>query len=374
MSIPSRGKNKQFSLSQPAEFVSVLRRERALADRTESGFALVLFSIAGSRSSSEVGVFLETVSARVRAADSMGWYDSGTLGVLLRGTLHPGAVKLAFDVLSFDEAARVCPRFRVLQYPEPGHDSAGAAGNGREEHRNFIPSGEELQTVFVRRIPVWKRAIDLSGAVTALTLCAPVMLLVAAYIKIVSPGPVFFRQERVGYRGKLFTFLKFRTMKPGNDVSAHREHLRELIRSDMPMWKLDTVNDPRIIPGGNIIRKLSLDELPQFINVLRGEMSLVGPRPCIPYEAEEYLRWHTRRFDAYPGLSGLWQVSGKNRLSFKEMIRLDIAYANNMSFLLDLKIILKTFPTLVGMALEKPASLFRQSLSRNPRPADPGTV
>jgi lipopolysaccharide/colanic/teichoic acid biosynthesis glycosyltransferase len=228
--------------------------------------------------------------------------------------------------------------------------------------------------VFIRRIPVWKRAMDLIGAVVALTLCAPVMLLVAAYIRIVSPGPVFFRQERVGYRGKLFTFLKFRTMKPGNDVSTHREHLRELIRNDTPMWKLDTVNDPRIIPGGNILRKLSLDELPQFINVLRGEMSLVGPRPCIPYEAEEYLRWHTRRFDVYPGLSGLWQVSGKNRLSFKEMIRLDIAYANNMSLLLDLAIILRTFPTLVGMALEKHAPLFRQGFSRSTRPADPGTV
>jgi lipopolysaccharide/colanic/teichoic acid biosynthesis glycosyltransferase len=120
----------------------------------------------------------------------------------------------------------------------------------------------------------------------------------------------------------------------------------------MPMEKLDTTSDPRIITGGKVLRKTCIDELPQLFNVLRGEMSLVGPRPCIPYEAEEYLRWHTHRFDILPGMTGLWQVSGKNRLSFEQMIRLDISYAKTMSFLFDLKILLLTLPTIIGLVSE----------------------
>ena len=163
-------------------------------------------------------------------------------------------------------------------------------------------------------------------------------------IKIVSPGPVFFRQERVGRSGNIFTLFKFRTMRVNNDESEHRKYLKDLIGDgsddEKPMIKLD--DNARIIPFGKIIRSIAIDELPQLINVLRGEMSLVGPRPCIPYEAEEYLRWHARRFDITPGLTGLWQVSGKNKTTFKEMIRLDIKYAAERSFLMDVIIFLKT--------------------------------
>jgi lipopolysaccharide/colanic/teichoic acid biosynthesis glycosyltransferase len=141
-------------------------------------------------------------------------------------------------------------------------------------------------------------------------------------------------------------------MHENNDPGAHRDHLKELIKGGMPMEKLDVGADPRIIPGGKILRKTCLDELPQLFNVLRGEMSLVGPRPCIPYEAEEYLRWHTHRFDILPGMTGLWQVSGKNRLSFERMIRLDISYTNRMSPLLDMKILLLTAPTIMGLVFE----------------------
>ena len=147
-------------------------------------------------------------------------------------------------------------------------------------------------------------------------------------------------------------FMKFRTMYKNNDPCAHRDYLEELIKGGMPMEKLDCGRDPRIIPGGRIIRKACLDELPQLFNVLRGEMSLVGPRPCIPYEAEEYLRWHTHRFDILPGMTGLWQVSGKNKLSFEQMVRLDISYANRMSPLHDLKILLMTLPAIIGMVFE----------------------
>jgi lipopolysaccharide/colanic/teichoic acid biosynthesis glycosyltransferase len=141
-------------------------------------------------------------------------------------------------------------------------------------------------------------------------------------------------------------------MHVNNDTSSHQAYLKKLINSDDPMEKLDNGRDPRIIPGGRIIRKACLDEFPQLINVLRGDMSLVGPRPCLPYEAEEFLRWHSHRFDVLPGLTGLWQVSGKNRLTFTQMIRLDISYCQNMSFWLDLKILLRTLPTVVGQVFE----------------------
>jgi lipopolysaccharide/colanic/teichoic acid biosynthesis glycosyltransferase len=179
------------------------------------------------------------------------------------------------------------------------------------------------------------------------------MLFVAFLIKIVSPGPVFFKQERVGQSGKIFYLLKFRTMKVNNDDTIHREYFKKLInctdKNDSPMIKLsDTGHDNRVIMFGKIIRKSCIDELPQFINVLLGEMSVVGPRPCIPYEAEEFLLWHKRRFDIVPGITGLWQVSGKNNTTFKEMIRLDIEYAVKRSFILDLKIIIKTPGVIIG--------------------------
>ena len=197
-------------------------------------------------------------------------------------------------------------------------------------------------------MPGWKRALDLS----LVLFLSPALLLiggiVAALIKLGSPGPVFFRQMRVGYKGKQFTCFKFRTMRVDADTDSHRRHTQDLIRSQTPMIKLDARRDPRLIPFGSILRVTGLDELPQLINVLRGEMSLVGPRPCIPYECEAYESWHWGRFDAVPGLTGLWQVSGKNRTTFNEMVKLDIAYAQNMNLRLDLKIVFKTVPALWG--------------------------
>ena len=195
-------------------------------------------------------------------------------------------------------------------------------------------------------LPLWKRALD----ATLIILCAPGLLLigitVALIIKIGSHGPIFFRQSRVGHRGREFTCFKFRTMKTNAETDSHREHTRQLIQSRNPMQKLDARKDPRLIPLGRVIRAGGLDELPQLLNVLRGEMSLVGPRPCLPYEYEMYEPWQRRRFEAVPGLTGLWQVSGKNRTTFDEMIRLDIDYAEHLSLWLDVKILAKTPATL----------------------------
>lgn len=193
-------------------------------------------------------------------------------------------------------------------------------------------------------LPLWKRALDLA----IIMLLAPGLLLasmiVALVIKLGSQGPVFFSQNRVGYRGREFVCYKFRTMRPNAETQSHQNHTQELINSETPMTKLDARKDPRLIPGGVPIRALGLDELPQLLNVLKGEMSVVGPRPCMPYEYELYKPWQRRRFEAVPGLTGLWQVNGKNRTTFTQMIRLDIEYAERRSLLFDLRILFRTFP------------------------------
>ncbi|HEU6449220.1 MAG TPA: sugar transferase [Verrucomicrobiae bacterium] len=199
-------------------------------------------------------------------------------------------------------------------------------------------------------LPLWKRALDLALIALSLPLTLPVGILIALVIKCVSRGPVFFRQERIGYLGRKFLCYKFRTMHTGAQAAGHEQHLAHLISSDAPMEKLDARGDKRIIPGGRKLRAWGLDELPQLFNVLRSEMSLVGPRPCLPYECAKFLPWQKKRFRAVPGLTGLWQVSGKNRTTFSEMIRLDIQYARTKSLWLDLKIIFKTVPALVAQS------------------------
>jgi exopolysaccharide production protein ExoY len=210
-------------------------------------------------------------------------------------------------------------------------------------------------------LPLWKRLLDLSLIVVML----PGLLVLGAVVALVvicgSRGPVVFRQRRVGHKGREFTCYKFRTMHANADSECHRGHTRQLIKSEVPMTKLDARRDPRLIPLGAALRATGLDELPQLINVLQGEMSLVGPRPCIPYEYELYEPWQRRRFDAVPGLTGLWQVSGKNHTTFNQMICLDIEYARRSSLWLDLKIILKTVPALCSQCLETRASKRRQA-------------
>jgi lipopolysaccharide/colanic/teichoic acid biosynthesis glycosyltransferase len=197
-------------------------------------------------------------------------------------------------------------------------------------------------------IPAWKRTLDVTLILLTSPVWLPLMLVISVIIKIVSPGPSLFRQERIGYLGRTFTCFKFRTMVVNADTSVHQGHLAYLMGSNAPMKKLDAKRDPRVIACGMILRTLGLDELPQLFNVLRGDMSLVGPRPCVPYEYQSYAPHQKQRFEAAPGLTGLWQVSGKNRTTFEEMINLDIRYARNQSLLMDLKIIFKTLPAIVS--------------------------
>jgi exopolysaccharide biosynthesis polyprenyl glycosylphosphotransferase len=202
---------------------------------------------------------------------------------------------------------------------------------------------------------VLKRSFDLIVAALAIVLLFPLWLVIAVLIKLDSRGPVFYTQERVGMDGRLFLLYKFRTMKAGADPQLHREYQKAFIagraeanigNDSKPTYKL--LADPRITRIGKLLRRTSLDEVPQLLNVLLGDMSLVGPRPPIPYEVEAYELWHRKRLDMKPGLTGLWQVSGRNRLPFEEMVRLDLFYIENWSLLLDLKIILRTGFVMIG--------------------------
>ncbi len=201
-------------------------------------------------------------------------------------------------------------------------------------------------------IPQWKRALDICCIVIAAPAWAVLTFLVYVLIKIVSPGPAFFKQERIGYLGRKFQCFKFRTMVVNADAGIHQGHLMQLMSSNAPMTKLDSTGDRRLVPFGGVLRSLGLDELPQLVNVIRGEMSLVGPRPCLPYEYEQYSPRHRKRLAAAPGLTGLWQVSGKNRTTFEEMVDLDVEYAARQSLLLDLKIMALTLPAVAQQVFD----------------------
>jgi lipopolysaccharide/colanic/teichoic acid biosynthesis glycosyltransferase len=201
------------------------------------------------------------------------------------------------------------------------------------------------------RLPRWKRIFDLGFLIATVWIWLPLMTLVMCVVKVVSPGPAFYRQHRVGLRGRPFMIFKFRSMHVNADTRSHEEYVEQLMQEDSPMTKLDA-SDARLIPGGRFLRATGLDELPQILNVIRGEMSLVGPRPCTLVEFERYRPEQRHRVNAPPGVTGYWQVNGKNRTTFNEMIAMDIFYAKNMSLALDLAIIGKTIPAILRHTLE----------------------
>jgi exopolysaccharide production protein ExoY len=204
-----------------------------------------------------------------------------------------------------------------------------------------IPAESNLQ-----RIPSSKRGSDLVCLIIGLPILVPLMAAIAVYIKLVSPGPIFYRQNRVGYREQRFQLLKFRSMRVNADSTVHEDHTTRLFRNNLPLTKIDVEGDTRLIPLGGLLRSSGLDELPQVFNVLRREMSLVGPRPCTLYEHVLLDPAHKARFEVLPGITGLWQVSGKNETTYQQMINLDIDYARNRSVWLDLRIMARTFPVL----------------------------
>lgn len=193
--------------------------------------------------------------------------------------------------------------------------------------------------------PKWKRFVDVACVITSLPITMPLALGIATYIKFVSKGPVLFKQKRIGLGCNPFVCYKFRSMHVDADEKNHERHVSQLIVSNKPMEKIE--NDPRLITGAKFLRKYGLDELPQLWNVLKGDMSIVGPRPCVSYEFDKFESWQKERFNSLPGITGLWQVSGKNKTSFKKMVELDIEYGKNPNIITDLRIIINTIPSIL---------------------------
>ena len=338
------------SVCHEKQFLHVVERERQRTHRSGNPFSLLIFEpINGSCKLSAYEKLSKLLKKQLRSTDEIGWYNEKSLGVFLPDTNKAGATVLKQKLLpQIDQKV-----FSVFIQSYPGFDNSDKSSGNMyrncsssdefpERNPNF-PVFNCIDEKFVSACPAWKRSVDIIGALLILVVSLPLCVVIGVYIKIVSPGPVFFKQERLGAHKKFFNIWKFRTMHDEAEPQCHMEYLKNLIKNDTKaMAKLDRT-DHRIIPLGKFIRASGLDELPQLINVIRGEMSLVGPRPCLSYEAEEYAAWQHKRFDCRPGLTGLWQVSGKNRTSFIEMMRLDIRYGKHLSIVNDMLVMLKTF-------------------------------
>ena len=339
-------------------FMKLLCLERKRTERSGRRFVLMLLDAGDLLKSSKphvLPVLLSAISQSMRDTDIKGWYKDGSvIGVIFtevgnavdKSIVHRLSTKLTdslYGALAVREVNEIKLSFHI--FPEDWDDE------GPDE-----PVTSTLQLALASEIHrkklalTTKRFIDLAGSVLGLIFCLPVLLLIALAIKLTSKGPVFFRQVRLGQYGKKFTFLKFRSMYVNSDHRIHEEYVTRFIvgasgteqqGTHQKVYKLTA--DPRITPLGRFLRNTSLDELPQFLNVLRGEMSLVGPRPPVVYEFQRYDLWHKQRLMAVkPGITGLWQVDGRSRVKFDEMVRLDIRYARSWSLWLDIKILLQT--------------------------------
>jgi len=335
-------------------FKVILQRERTRSDRNGHELAFIIFEVHNETTEDITREVIKALKTRARTIDQFGWYEEGYIGIVLPNTSYDGGLKFARDVNEILLDNKTCPTmFKVYSYPSKWNMRNDFISQKTIESKAFDHQFiDGIEQVFTVQIPGWKRFIDATGALIALILFSPIFVIVPLLIKLLSKGPVFFTQKRVGYGGRVFNFIKFRTMKINGNKSQHEDYYSSLIKSDKPMIKIDK-HDPRIIPFGKVLRKTCVDELPQLFCVLRGNMSLVGPRPCLPNEAKEYLKWHKYRFDIKPGMTGLWQVSGKDILSFQEMIRLDILYSKKLGFFKDIRILVNTIPAVVRIIIGK---------------------
>jgi len=339
-------------------FRRVIAIERKRTERSKAPFVLMLLEIANHGSEKTAATLESVISvllASSRDTDLVGWYKSKTtIGALFTGlvvgdkstilmTILSRATNRLRDELSFDQFNLI--NISLHYYPDEWDE------NGRDRPSNpALYPDLSNQASGKQPLLVLKRGIDIVGGLILSLMCLPFCVLIAIAIKATSKGPILFRQMRVGQHGKQFVFLKFRSMYSDNDHSIHREYVTKLINSGEPagsVRKSDPIykltGDKRITPIGRFLRRTSLDELPQFLNVLRGDMSLVGPRPPIPYELAAYHTWHRRRLlEVKPGVTGLWQVTGRSTVDFDSMVRLDLKYAVAWSPWLDIKILLLT--------------------------------
>ena len=344
-----------------SSFRDMIALVRKRSERSRKACALILVSTNEPLVEPQRHILLEraafALAALTRDTDVTGWYESGAVvGVIftdivaeqkhsviesilsrVSGTLQDSLTLEQFDQLSLS----------MNCYPEDWQHEVSRRPSNPALYPDLVSRDDS------RRISITvKRAMDIVGSALALLMCAPVFLVVGIAIKLSSSGPVFFRQQRVGQYGKSFVMFKFRSMHVNNDPTVHKQWFqsfhsgkaeRHRTNDDTGSGTYKLPNDPRVTRVGRFLRRTSLDEVPQFINVLKGEMSLVGPRPPIPYEVDAYQAWQRGRIlQAKPGLTGLWQVSGRSRVSFDEMVRLDLRYARTWSIWLDIKILLRT--------------------------------
>jgi lipopolysaccharide/colanic/teichoic acid biosynthesis glycosyltransferase len=349
-------------------FKRMIAVERKRTERSREPFLLMLLEAGNHQESEKTGKLLDNILSvlllSIRETDIIGWYkDRITGGVMFTGltgndknsvlSVILGKVSATLRAqLSSDHLSQVSISFHF--FPDDwDHDNSGRPSNP-SLYPDLLSTNNGRSSLL--RV---KQMMDIFGSALVLILCTPLLLVIALAIKATSKGPVLFRQQRVGQYGQCFTFLKFRSMHTDNDHSVHKEYVSKLIAGKAEhipsnekvkgVYKL--TNDPRVTLVGKFLRRTSLDELPQLVNVLKGDMSLVGPRPAIPYELAAYQTWHRRRvLEVKPGITGLWQVSGRSSVKFDEMVRLDLRYASSWSPWLDFKILIRTPRAVIGGA------------------------
>jgi exopolysaccharide biosynthesis polyprenyl glycosylphosphotransferase len=344
--------NQTFQIYPKSHFINILRLEKRRAERTKLPLSIVLFYLQEGEDKEEKTnkQFVELVCKHTRETDIKGWVDNKVIGLLLPDTDKEGAKRCVEKILSRN--GNRCSSVIFGNYPDHLFEKL----LDEETVPDLFPINLDESHSSKRIQLIVKRTMDIVGSLFGILVFSPLMLLTAMAIKLSSPGPIIFKQYRLGMGGVRFPFYKFRSMKIDGDDRIHREYVTNLIKGELekinqgeegkPLYKMK--DDPRITKVGRILRRTSIDELPQLFNVLKGEMSLVGPRPPIPYEVEKYQPWHLRRIlEVKPGITGLWQVEGRSRTSFDDMVRLDLKYALHWSLWLDVKILLKTIKAVI---------------------------
>lgn len=339
-------------------FQEVLTMERRRSERSRKRFMLMLLDIRGLiAGNGDAGIMKKlnhVLFESTREIDIKGWYErASVIGIIFTEINGVGAGSLVEKIVSSLRAEFTKEQVGGIAiscyvFPEE-------AGMGKADHPGPDPKlypDLSKPSASMKFSMLLKRALDIAGSIFCIVVFSPFFLVLPLMIKLGSLGPVLFKQERLGQFGKTYYVLKFRTMHMNCDDEIHRKYVKELIQNrgggkgsgengNGGCYKI--TNDPRVTRIGRFLRKSSLDELPQFINVLKGEMSLVGPRPPIPYELENYDIWHRRRvLEVKPGITGIWQVEGRSSTTFDEMVRMDIRYIKRRSLLLDMKLLFKT--------------------------------
>ncbi len=348
-----------------AEFRQRVNRERARSDRSQRPFSVVVLKLLETNPCT-LRRLPSLLRGCIRETDDLGWFGDDDLGVLLPDTDDAGTrpfaqkLKAQLDEVPLATAIRFYTYRPICAHPDECGRVACGGDCARHAERNQplltgLPDAEPppyvhastpvrgISRMFIARVPPWKRAMDILGATVLIALVSPVLLGIAITVKATSPGPVIFRQRRAGIGGRPFWFYKFRSMYVG--AEQRKKDLLHLNESQGPVFKIE--KDPRITPLGRLLRKSSLDELPQLWNVLKGDMSLVGPRPPTLDEVPKYQPWQRRRLEILGGLTCIWQVSGRCLVPFDEWMRMDLRYSHRVSPWTDLKLLLKTVGAVV---------------------------